>query len=112
MREFDESGKLVLTLKKGDIIRGMEPLHITEGDLARDVRSILNRVETGSEVIVERNAEPVAVIRAAEPVRRTLSECIALLPADSSGTIDADFAKDVATAIGAHSEPLEPPNWD
>ena len=46
------------------MISGMEPLHISEGELAKDVRSILKRVETGAEVIIERNAQPVAVIRA------------------------------------------------
>jgi antitoxin (DNA-binding transcriptional repressor) of toxin-antitoxin stability system len=90
----------------------MEPLHISEGDLARDVRSILKRVETGAEVIIERDAHPVAVIRPAEPVRRKISECIALMPADSTATIDPDFAKDVEAAIAAHREPLEPPAWD
>lgn len=60
------------------MIPGMEPLRISEGDLAKDVRSILKRVETGGEVIVERNAQPVAVIRPAELV---ISECIALMPA-------------------------------
>ena len=94
------------------MITGMEPLHITEGDLARDVRSILQQVETGAEVIIERNAQPVAVIRPAEPVRRKISECIALMPADSTATIDPDFAKDVDAAIAAHREPLEPPAWD
>ena len=33
------------------MIPGMEPLHISEGDLAKDVRSILQRVETGAEVV-------------------------------------------------------------
>jgi hypothetical protein len=70
------------------MIRGVEPLHITEGDLARDL------------------------IRPAEPVRRKISECIALMPADSDATIDPDFAKDVDAAISAHREPLEPPAWD
>jgi hypothetical protein len=42
------------------MIPGMEPLHISEGELVRDVRSILKRVETGGEVIVERDAQPVA----------------------------------------------------
>lgn len=37
----------------------MEPLHITEGDLAKDLRSVLRRVETGAEVIIERDAQPV-----------------------------------------------------
>ncbi len=90
----------------------MESLHISEGDLARDVLSILKRVESGGEVIVERDAQPVAVIRPVEPVRRKISECIARMPAGSSATIDRDFAKDVEAAIGAHREPLDPPAWD
>ena len=90
----------------------MEPLHISEADLAKDVRSILKRVETGAEVIIERDAQPVAVIRPAESVRRKISECIALLPADSTATIDPDFEKDVEAAIGTHREPLKPPTWD
>ena len=70
------------------MIPGMKPLHISEGDLARDARSILKRVETGGEVIVERDAQPVAVIRTAEPVRRKISECIALMPAGSTATME------------------------
>jgi hypothetical protein len=34
----------------------------------------------------------------AAPVRRTLAECIAMLPEDSAATIDEDFAGDVAAA--------------
>ena len=90
----------------------MERLHISEGDLAKDLIAILRQVETGAEIIVERNAQAVAVIRPAEPVRRKISECIALMPARSAGTIDTDFAKDVEAAIAAHQEPLEPPVWD
>jgi antitoxin (DNA-binding transcriptional repressor) of toxin-antitoxin stability system len=94
------------------MIPRMDPLRIDESDLARDVRSILKRVESGGEVIIERDAHPVAVIRAVELVRRKISDCIALIPADSTATIDADFAKDVEAAIAAHREPLEPPAWD
>lgn len=90
----------------------MKPLHISEADLARDVSSILRKVETGGEVIVERDAQPVAVIRQADPVRRRISECLALMPAGSTATIDSDFAKDVEEAISAHREHLEPPQWD
>jgi prevent-host-death family protein len=85
----------------------MEPLHISEADLAKDIGAILERVQTGGEVVVERNAQPVAVIRPAEPVRRKISECIAMLPADSTATIDPDFAKDVEAAIESHRELLE-----
>lgn len=94
------------------MIQGMEPLHISEGDLARDIQSILKRVETGSEVIIERDAQPVAVLRPAGPLRRRISECIALMPAGSTATIDADFSKDVEAVINSHREPLEPPIWD
>jgi antitoxin (DNA-binding transcriptional repressor) of toxin-antitoxin stability system len=94
------------------MIASVELLHISEGDLARDVRSILQRVETGAEIVIERDAQPVAVIRPAAPVRRKISECIALMPADSTATIDPDFARDVEEAVAAHREPLEPPAWD
>jgi len=96
------------------MIPGMEPqvLHISEADLVKDARSVLQRVETGVEVVIERDAQPVAVIRPPEPVRRKISECIALLQADSTATIDPDFAEDVEAAVAAHREPLEPPTWD
>ena len=90
----------------------MEPLHVSEADAARDLAAILRRVQTGAEVVIERDAQPLAVIRAAAPPRRTISECIALMPAESTATIDSDFAKDVEAAIAAHREPLEPPTWD
>jgi antitoxin (DNA-binding transcriptional repressor) of toxin-antitoxin stability system len=87
-------------------------VHISETDLVRDLRAILQRVETGAEVIIERDARPVAVLRSAVPPGRKISECIALLSADSTATIDPDFAQDVEAAIAAHREPLEPPAWD
>lgn len=94
------------------MIPGMELLHISEGDLAKHLRSMLQRVDTGAEVIIERDAHPVAVLRPAEPVRRRICECIALLRADSTAIIDPDFAKDVEAAIAAHREPVDPPAWD
>jgi antitoxin (DNA-binding transcriptional repressor) of toxin-antitoxin stability system len=87
-------------------------LHISEADLTKDIVSILRRMQTGAEAIIERDAQPVAVLRPIEPVRRKISECIALLPEDSVATVDPDFAKDVEEAIAAHREPLEPPAWD
>ena len=90
----------------------MAPLRIDEGDLARDVGSILRQVEAGVEVIIERNAEAVAVIRLVEPARRRISDYIARMLGESTGTVDPDFAKDVEAAIAAHREPLESPAWD
>ena len=95
-----------------DIIEEMAQVHMTEAQLARDLHAVLERVRQGAEIVVEEDCQPVAVLTAAKPIRRTLSECIALLPADSSATIDEGFAADVDAAIAAHREPLEPPAWD
>jgi antitoxin (DNA-binding transcriptional repressor) of toxin-antitoxin stability system len=100
------------------IIEDMEPpvVHISEAELVRDIRSVLQRVETGAEVIIERDAQPVAVLRAAAPVRRTISECIALAKAheEESGEspiLDPDFAEDVDEIIRSR-KPWNPPAWD
>ena len=90
----------------------MQPLRISEADVVRDLAAILQRVQAGAEVVIERDAQPLAVIRAATPTRRTISECIAVMSAESTATIDSDFARDVEAAIAAHREPLEPPAWD
>jgi antitoxin (DNA-binding transcriptional repressor) of toxin-antitoxin stability system len=88
-------------------------IHISETQAAAtDVATLLARVRAGAEIIIERDKQPVAVLRPVEPMRRTISECIALLPEDSTATIDADFAKDVEAAVASHREPLNPPAWD
>jgi antitoxin (DNA-binding transcriptional repressor) of toxin-antitoxin stability system len=87
-------------------------LHVNESDVCRDLPSILRCVESGVEVIIERSDHPIAVIHSIDPVRRKISECIALLSPDSSATIDPDFANDVEAAITTHREALEPLNWE
>jgi len=87
-------------------------IHISEADAARDFAGLLARVRAGAEVVIESGKLPVAVIHSPVPPRRSISECIALLPEDSTATIDADFAKDVEAAVESHREPLEPPAWD
>ena len=93
-------------------IMAKDVIHISEAEAASKFASLMARVRAGAEVIIENDAGPVAVLHPAEPVRRTISECIALLPEDSTATIDPDFAKDVEEAIESHREPLNPPAWD
>lgn len=89
-------------------------IHISEEEAARDFAGLLARVRAGVEVVIESESGklPVAVIHAPVPPRRTISECIALLPEDSTAVMDADFARDVEAAIESHREPLDPPAWD
>jgi len=77
----------------------MATFHISEIEAARDFAGLLARVRSGAEVLIGDDACPIAVLRMPEPPRRTIEECIALLPEDSEAKIDEDFAVDVATAV-------------
>ena len=99
------------------MIAGMEPpvLHVNEADAVRDLAAILQRVQAGTEVVIERDAQPLAVIRAAAPARRTISECIALAEAHEKETgqapmLDPDFAADVEEIV-RNRKPWNPPTW-
>ncbi|HZD48584.1 MAG TPA: type II toxin-antitoxin system prevent-host-death family antitoxin [Silvibacterium sp.] len=94
------------------IIVDMAVIHISEADAVRDFASLLARVRAGTEIVIESNSAPVAVLRMPTPARRSIEECIALLPEDSTATIDEGFALDVAEAVTVHREPLNPPAWD
>jgi antitoxin (DNA-binding transcriptional repressor) of toxin-antitoxin stability system len=97
------------------MIAGMEPLHISEADAVRDLAAILQRVLAGAEVVIERDAQPLAVIRAAVPARRTISECIAMAEAHEKESgeapvLDPDFAADVEEIV-RNRKPWNPPTW-
>jgi len=89
-------------------------VHISEAEAERDFAAVLARVRAGAEVVIENedNKLPVAVVHAPTPPRRLISDCIALLPEDSTAVMDADFAKDVREGIESHREALQPPEWD
>jgi antitoxin (DNA-binding transcriptional repressor) of toxin-antitoxin stability system len=94
----------------------MEPLRVSEADAVRDLAAILRRVQAGAEVVIERDAQPMAVIRAAAPAGRTISECIALAAAHEKESgeapaLDPDFAADVEEIV-RNRKPRNPPTWD
>jgi antitoxin (DNA-binding transcriptional repressor) of toxin-antitoxin stability system len=91
-------------------------IHISEADAASDFTSLMTRVRAGAEVIIENGERPVAVLHAAEPVRRSISECIALAKTheEETGkapTLDPDFAEDVEKIL-ANRKPWNPPAWE
>jgi antitoxin (DNA-binding transcriptional repressor) of toxin-antitoxin stability system len=94
------------------MIGDMAQLHMSEAEVARNFAAVLEKVRQGAEVVVEQNHQPVAVLRAADPPRRKVSEVLALMPKHSTAIMDDDFAKDIEAAIESHREPLEPPEWD
>lgn len=88
-------------------------IHMSEAEAATDFAAVMSRVREGAEVVIEKDARPIAVVRPAEPVLRLLSETLRLIrERGSTATLDGGFAKDVEAAIEAHREPLDPPEWD
>jgi antitoxin (DNA-binding transcriptional repressor) of toxin-antitoxin stability system len=92
---------------------GREVVHLSQSEAIRDIAAILERVERGAEVVVERDERPVALIQPAPKPGRLLSECIALAEAHSSpATLDEGFGKDLEEIIERHREPLDSSRWD
>ena len=92
-------------------------IHISDKEAASDFASLLARVREGAEVIIEHDARPVAVVRAAEVFRgRLLSESIALAEAHTKElgyepTMDAEFAADLREIIHSR-KPRDLSAWE
>jgi antitoxin (DNA-binding transcriptional repressor) of toxin-antitoxin stability system len=92
-------------------------VHISESDAASDFALVMTRVREGAEVIIERDAKAVAVVRPAETVRgRPISESIALAEARAKElgyepTMDADFAADLEEIIKSR-KPRNISTWE
>jgi antitoxin (DNA-binding transcriptional repressor) of toxin-antitoxin stability system len=92
---------------------GKRGIHISEEEAALgNLATLLAHVRAGVEVIIQNGERPVAILHPADSVPRKISECIALLPEDSTAVVDPDFAKDVGAAVEGNREPLNPPPWD
>lgn len=87
-------------------------MHISEAELARDLHAVLEKVRQGTEVVIEGSSQPVVVLRSAAPLRRKVSEVLALMPKNSTAVMDEGFAHDIEAAIESHREPLESSAWD
>jgi len=89
----------------------MATIHISDLSASRDLSSLIERVKQGEEIVFKEGDREIAVLHAPMPPRRTIDECIALLPKDSP-VIDEEFARDVAAAVEWHREPLDSSRWD
>lgn len=92
-------------------------IHISEKEAATtNVATLLAHVRAGAEVVIEDGTRLLAVLPAAEPTRRTISESIALAKAHEEETgkvpvLDPDFAEDVEEMLGRR-QPWNPPTWE
>jgi antitoxin (DNA-binding transcriptional repressor) of toxin-antitoxin stability system len=98
------------------MIVNMATIHISEGDAARDFAGLMDRVRAGVEIIIESGSAPVALIRAVDPPRRSISESIALAEAHSKElgyepVMEAEFAADMEEII-RNRKPRDMSAWD
>jgi len=91
----------------------MAVVHMTEAELVKNIADVMRQVRQGSEIIIEQENRPVAVIKPTRPAGRMISEVIADLKArGSAAMMDDDFARDIEEGIKAHGQPWHPPSWD
>jgi len=95
---------------------GNRVIRVSDAEAVGNFGPLLDEVRSGAEVVIEHGNRPVAVVRAPEPARRTVSECIALAEAHAKETgyeptLDADFAADLAEIIN-NRQPWKPPAWE
>jgi len=92
----------------------MMTVRITEAELARDLHAILEKVQQGSEVIIEReDHRPVEVIRSPHRSGRPITEILReAKQRNSTVTLDEDLGKDLEEIIASHQHPWNPPSWD
>lgn len=102
------------TLKSRTVamIESMATVRITEAELVRNVRAVLEKIERGNEIIIEdEHHRTLAVMKQPQPVGRKLSECLAIAQdyeekLGYAPVPDEDFARDVQEFIDSHREPL------
>jgi antitoxin (DNA-binding transcriptional repressor) of toxin-antitoxin stability system len=90
----------------------MATVHISKTEAERDLAGLLARINADTSFLIEENAEPVAILQAVPPRKRTLHEVMAALPASANIRMDAGFAEDVEAGIALHREPLDSSIWD
>src|ERR1700681_472250 len=92
-------------------------IHVSDKEAASDFASLLARVREGTEVVIEHDARPVAVVRPAEVYRgRLLSESIALAETHAKElgyepAMDSGFAADLREIINSR-KPRDLSAWD
>jgi antitoxin (DNA-binding transcriptional repressor) of toxin-antitoxin stability system len=91
-------------------------IHISELEAASHFAALLGHLRPGEEIAIEDDSRPLAVVHTAEPMRRSISECIALAKAHEEETgeapiLDPDFADDMQEIL-SHRSTWKPPEWD
>jgi antitoxin (DNA-binding transcriptional repressor) of toxin-antitoxin stability system len=82
----------------------MAVIHISESEAALNFAALMDHVRAGGEVVIDRDASAIAIVRPAIPAPRRLSESLRLAKAHASTvTLDDDFGRDLTEAYTANT---------
>ena len=98
-------------------MKTMPTVHMSEGEVARDLHAVLAKVQQGVEIVIEQDHRPVVVIWAqpqseisdGRPITEIIREA---KERNSTVTLDEDFGKDLKDIVANHRKPWNPPSWD
>jgi len=94
------------------MIEDMEQVRMTEAEVTNNFAAVLEKLKHGTEVIVEQNDRPVAVIGPVKGPGRPIDDCIALAKARGSGArLDEEYATDLDEIIVSR-QPLDTSVWE
>ena len=86
-------------------------LRLTATQAARNFSGLLDHVEEGGEIVIERRGKAVAVVTARRSEPRRISECLKVSLPRASSRPDPGFALDLNDVIAGN--PVgQPPAWD
>lgn len=94
----------------------MAVIHISEAEAARTFTTLLAQVRAGDEIIIENGNQPPAILHAATPQTRSISDSIARAEAYAKEigyepVMDADFASDMEEII-QQRKPRDTSAWE
>jgi antitoxin (DNA-binding transcriptional repressor) of toxin-antitoxin stability system len=94
----------------------MATIRISEAEAIRDIAGLLARAYRGEEIVIEKDDAAAFVLRKAAPLRRSISESIALAEARTrelgyKPVMDGGYAGDLEEIIG-NRKPRDTSAWE
>lgn len=92
---------------------GKQTVHISDAEAANNFSKVLARVRSGVEIVIDQDAQAVAIISPVETHLRLLSESLRLAKNHGSAiTLDEAFSRDLEETVKSYREATYPPTWD
>jgi hypothetical protein len=90
----------------------MAVIHIPEEEAVKDFASVLTKHHAGDSIVIDGPNRSLRLVPNGLRSGKTVAEILEILPENSEGVLDDDFASDVAEFRKRHPESLDATRWD